>query len=63
MKVVKSIIGLLYKLNRFFPETILSTLYTLLIHPYLLCGVEAGMEHIKTIPRKSLFSSSKPHVQ
>ena len=34
MKVAKSI-GLLYKLNRFLPETILQTLYTLLIHPYL----------------------------
>ena len=34
MKVAKSI-GLLYKLNRFLPETILKTLYTSLIHPYL----------------------------
>ena len=34
MKVEKSI-GLLYKLNRFLPETILKTLYTSLIHPYL----------------------------
>ena len=33
MKVAKSI-GLLYKLNRFLPETIIKTLYTLLIHPY-----------------------------
>ena len=37
MKVAKSI-GLLYKLNRFLPETILKTLYTSLIHPYLLYG-------------------------
>ena len=35
MKVAKSI-GLLYKLNRFLPETILKTSYTSLIHPYLL---------------------------
>ena len=34
MKVAKSI-GLLYKLNCFLPETILKTLNTLLIHPYL----------------------------
>ena len=27
--------GLLYKLNRFLPETILKMLYTSLIHPYL----------------------------
>ena len=40
MKVAKSI-GLLYKLNRFLPVTILKTLYTLLIHPLLLYGIEA----------------------
>ena len=34
MKVAKSI-GLLYKLNQFLPETILKTLYTSLIYPYL----------------------------
>ena len=34
MKVAKSI-GLLDKLNRFLPETILKTLYTSLIHSYL----------------------------
>ena len=40
MKVAKSI-GLFYKLNRFLPETILKTLYTSLIHPYLSYGIEA----------------------
>ena len=40
MKVAKSI-GLLYKLNRFLPETILKTLYTSLIHQYLSYGIEA----------------------
>ena len=40
IKVAKSI-GLLYELNRFFPETILKTLYTTLIHPYLSYGIEA----------------------
>ena len=40
MKVAKSI-GLLYKLNRFLPETILKTLHTSLIHPYLSYGIEA----------------------
>ena len=40
MKVAKSI-GLLYKLNSFLPETILKTLYTSLIHPYLSYGIEA----------------------
>ena len=39
MKVAKSI-GLLYKLNRFLPETILKTLYTSLIHPYLSYGID-----------------------
>ena len=34
MKVAKSI-RLFYKLNGFLPETILKTLYTSLIHPYL----------------------------
>ena len=37
IKVAKSI-GLLYKLNRFLPDTILKTLYTSLIHPYLSSG-------------------------
>ena len=49
MKVAKSI-GLLYKLNRFLPETILKTLYTSLFHPYLSYGIEAWHEHIKIIP-------------
>ena len=40
IKVVQSI-GLLYKLNRFLPETILKTLHTSLIHPYLSYGIEA----------------------
>ena len=39
MKVAKSI-GLLYKLNRLIPETILKALYTSLIHPYLSYGIE-----------------------
>ena len=39
MNVVKSI-GLLYKLNRLLPETILKTLYASLIHPYLSYGVD-----------------------
>ena len=41
VKVAKSI-GLLYKLNHFIPETILKTLYTSLIHPYLSYGIEQG---------------------
>ena len=40
MKVAKTI-EFLYKLNHFLPETILKTLYTLLIHPYLSYGIEA----------------------
>ena len=35
MKVAKSF-GLLYKLNRFLPETNLKTLYTSLIHPHFI---------------------------
>ena len=41
MKVAKSI-GLLYKRNRFLPETILKTLYNSLIHPYLSYGIRHG---------------------
>ena len=37
MKVTKSI-GLLYKLNRFLPETILKALYTSFIDAYLSYG-------------------------
>ena len=40
IKVAKSI-EFLYELNRFLPETILKTLHTSLIHPYLLYGIEA----------------------
>ena len=39
MRVAKSI-GLLYKRNRLLPETILKTLYTSLIHPYLSYGID-----------------------
>ena len=42
MKDAKSI-ELLYKLNRFLPETILKTLYTSLIPPYLSYGIYRGM--------------------
>ena len=42
IKVAKPI-GLLYKLNRFLPETILNALYTSLIHPYLSCGIRRSM--------------------
>ena len=64
MKVAKSI-GFLYKLNRFLSETILKTLYTSLIHPYLSYGIdsvtiEAWHGTIKIIPLKSLFSRRKP---
>ena len=40
MSVAKSI-GLLYKLNRLLPETILKTLYTSLAHPYLSYGIDS----------------------
>ena len=40
IKLAKSV-GLLYKLNRFLPETIIKTLYTSLIHPYSSYGIEA----------------------
>ena len=60
MKVAKSI-GLLYKLNRFLPETILKTLYTSLIHPSLSYGIEAWHGK-KIIPLKASFSRRKPYV-
>ena len=59
MKVAKSI-GLLYEQNHFLPETILKTLYTSLVHPYLSYGIEAWHG---TIPLKSSFSRRKPYVQ
>ena len=64
MKVAKSI-GLLYKLHRFLPQTILKQLYTSLIRSILIYGIEArhGMEHFKIIPQKSSFSRRKPYVQ
>ena len=61
MKVTKSI-GL-YKQNRFLPETILKTLYTSLIHPYLSYGIEAWHGTYQLIPLKSSFSRRKPYVQ
>ena len=52
MKVEK-LMGLLYKLNRFLSETILTTSYTslikLFIHIYDIVW-KHGMEHIKIIP-------------
>ena len=62
MKVAKSI-GLLYHLNILLPETILKTLYTSLIYPYLSYDIEIWHEHIKIIPLKSSFSRRKPYVQ
>ena len=60
MKVAKSI-GLLYKLNSFLPETILKTLYTLLIHPYLSYGIEAW--HGTYQNNTSKIFRRKPYVQ
>ena len=63
MKVAKSI-ELLYKLNRFLPETILKTLYTSLIHPYLTYGIEAWQgTYQNNTSIKSSFSRRKPYVQ
>ena len=50
MKVAKSIV-LLYKRNRFLPETILKTLYTSLIHPYTNMVEKQGKERIKIITK------------
>ena len=61
MKVAKSI-GLLYKLNRFLPETILKTLYTSLIPPYLSYGIEAWHGTYQNNTSKSLFSRRMPYV-
>ena len=62
MKVAK-LIGLLYKLNRFLPGTILeSYILHLFIHTYHMVQ-RLGMEHIKIIPLKPSFSRRKPYVQ
>ena len=45
IKICKSI-GVLYKLNCFLPETILKTLYTSLIHPYLSYGPVTHMSNL-----------------
>ena len=60
MNVAKSS-GLLYKLNRFHPETILKTLYTILIHPYLSFGIEAWHGTLKIIPLRSSFPKRKKY--
>ena len=62
MKVVKSI-GLLYKLNRFLPETILKTLYTSLVHPYLSYGIEAWHGTFKNNTSIIFVLQKKPYVQ
>ena len=58
MKVAKSIV-LLYKRNRFLPETILKTLYTSLINPYTNMVEKQGKERIKIITLKYSFSRKK----
>ena len=62
MKVAKST-GVLYKLNRFFPETILKTLYTSLIHPYSSYGIEAWHGTYKNDMFKILALQKKQYVQ
>ena len=52
-------IGLLYKLSHFFTETILKTLYTSLIHPYLSYGIEAWHGTYENNTLKSSFSRKK----
>ena len=61
MKVATAI-GLLYKLNRFLPETILKTLYTSLIHLCLSYGVEAWHATYQNNTSK-IFVLQKPYVQ
>ena len=56
VKVAKSI-GLLYKLNRFLPETILKTLYTSLIHPYLSYGKEEEVRGERTESGAEIMTS------
>ena len=58
MKVAKTI-GLLYKLNRFLSETILKTLYTSLIHPYLSYGIEAWHGTYRNNTSKIFFLQKK----
>ena len=62
IKVAKSI-ELLHKLKHFLPETILKTLYTSLIHPYLSYGIEAWhgtyqnyTPKIFILPKKALLA-------
>lgn len=38
---ISKTVGLLYKLNKFLPETILKSLYQTLVQPYLTYGIEA----------------------
>ena len=62
MKAAK-LIGLLYKLNRFLPETILKTLYTSLIHPYLSYGIEAWHGTYQNNTSTIFILQRKPYVQ
>ena len=61
MKVAKSI-GLLYKLNRFLPETILKTFDTSLIHPYLSYGIEAWHGTYQNNTSKIFVPQKKSHT-
>ena len=60
-KIAKSV-GILYKLNYYLPLNILKTLYTTMIQPYLLYGIEAYYGTYQTLTNK-LFILQKKSVR
>ena len=58
IKLSKSV-GLLYKLNKFLPTNILKIIYSSLIHPYLIYGVEAWHGTFKNLTNKIFVLQKK----
>ena len=57
-KISKSV-GLLYKLSNFFPNNILKIIYSSLIHPYLIYGIEAWHSTSKNYTNKIFVLQKK----
>ena len=58
LKISKSV-GLLFKLNKFFPYNILKIIYSSLIHPYLIYGAEAWHGTFKNLTNKIFILQKK----
>ena len=58
LKISRSL-GLLYKLNKFFPQNILKIIYSTLVHPYLTYGIEAWHGTFKNYTNKIFILQKK----